>query len=220
MMKRTRGGPIRLWIKPGTKAKFIFLDSQPWCIYEHNPYIDGSWRNQTTCPGSDSPEGCPLCDIGDEPEYVGFLSIGNFAPWTDNNGKEHTFTKQLFAMKQKVWKIMAAAAEKRGDLTGWVVEAYRTAKEEPSTGLAYDFEEKIPQSEWKARFGSRIITYGDQTIDSYLKPIDYDSILAPKATSELRRLANRLKYKGGDTDDGATAKAGDAAKTGDDDIPF
>src|SRR5262245_16542522 len=191
-MKRAKGGPNRLWLKPGTKAKFMYGDSAPWCIYEHNPYLDGSWRNQTTCPGED----CPMCEIGNEPEYVGFLTIFNFQPWTDNKNREHTFTKQLFPMKQKVWKIMAAAAEKRGDLTGWIVEAFRTAKEEPSTGLMYDFEERVEPSQWKAKFGSRIITYGDQTVDSYLKPIDYETVLAPKPTAELSRLANRLKFKG------------------------
>src|SRR5262245_58060147 len=193
--RRGSGNTNRLWVKPGTKTTGMFLDSQPWCIYEHNPYLDGSWRNQTTCPGADNPDGCPLCEIGDEPDYVGFLSWADFSTWTDQKGNEHTFTKKLFPMKQKVWKILAAAAEKRGDLTGWIVECFRTAKEEPATGLSYDFEEKIEKSQWKARFGSRIITYGDQTVDTYLQPIDYETVLAPKPTGELRRLANRLKFK-------------------------
>ena len=193
---RRGGGMNRLWVKPESRVKGMFLDSQPFCIYEHNPYLDGSWRNQTTCAGADSPDGCPLCEIGDEPEYVGFLTWVDFSPWTDNQGREHTFTKKLFPMKKKVWKILAAAAEKRGELTGWIVECYRSSKEEPSTGMSYDFEEKIAKPDWKAKFGSRIITYGDQTVDSYLQMIDYEQALAPKSTAELRRMANRLKFKG------------------------
>jgi hypothetical protein len=223
--KKNLASNLRLWVPPENKEKGItgrergmFADTKPLCIYEHNPYLDGTWRNQHSCPGQDSPDGCPLCDIGNEPEYVGFLTWFSFTPWgPDSKGREHTISKKLFPMKQKVWKIMTAAAEKRNnDLTGWVVECYRSSREEPSTGLSYDFEERIPQSEWRAKYGSRIITYGDQTVDSYLQPFDYEQLLAPKSTAELKRLANRLKYKGapnGDDDDDKTPED-------DSDIPF
>src|SRR5262245_40674445 len=132
MTKRRGSGTNRLWLKVGTKERGMFLDSAPWCIYEHNPYLAGGYQRDSgfpaTCPGPDSPDGCAICDIGDEPSYVGFLTWASFTSWTDQQGREHTFTKKLFPMKQKVWKILAAAAEKRGDLTGWIVECMRTEK--------------------------------------------------------------------------------------------
>ena len=42
-------GPRRLYLKGGTSRDVVFVDDNPACIYEHNPKMNGNWRNWMTC---------------------------------------------------------------------------------------------------------------------------------------------------------------------------
>lgn len=173
---------FRFWMPPKTSGHITFVDNPvhpsgfklPFAYLEHNPFLNGSYKNWFTCPGEDS---CPLCKAGNRPALVAAYTIIDHSEWDDRSGKHHKDEVKLYIVKSKVLKVLRKAATKKGSLRGWFVEVSRTDDLSPNTGDQFDFEKQVE-------------------LPTTIQPFDYPTILAPKSLDELSELVADLKTDG------------------------
>jgi hypothetical protein len=203
-------GPRRFYVKDGTSRRCVFLDEEGFNLWEHQLRIGDSWTNWFTCLGRT----CPICDMNYEPYRVSMFTVGDLSEWTDRNGKKREFGKQLFPAKGPTVELLKKLATKRGGLKGCIFEAIRSGSKAPNVGSQFDFEEKV--DDLLATFKPKLSFLTDITPVDYLRPYDYEKLLAPMERSELIRVLRRLERStAGDfpTDTGSPTGA-------DDDVPF
>lgn len=244
MTEPKRYGTRRFWLAPSTSGKVIFLDALPFLVREHQLKIGDSYQNWYPCL-SNWPDaaGCPLCDTGDDPAMVAFLTVLSLFQKKDG---VWSASKQLFPMKSQTYKSMEQYMQspERRDLTGWVVKAMRADGRSASVGSTFDFERKIAANPGEtvvqaiarecsdpqkgAVLGwlrTRQLRDGQkrQTPEEYLTPVDYVHEFRRPTLEELQRVARRVMLSstfdksGGSS--GTPGTGGDAGPVGGD-IPF
>lgn len=161
----------RFWMPAEKSAKITFIDSEPFCIWEVNMNLNGSWRNWFTSLKSMGQE-CPLEEAGFRPYYAGFLTVIDHSVWTDSKGVEHKDNVKLYAAKVSTMKKLKRQIEKNGPLGGCQFDVYRSDKKSASVGDEFDFIGKIDVS---SQFPEA-------------KAFDYQNQLAPKSIAELRAI--------------------------------
>jgi len=129
--------PKRLWIKGGQGRELVLLDDVPFCIFEHNAKVNGSWRNHHTCMrGFEDP--CYSCtELGDRSRsYTGYLTCVDCSLWEDGRGNRHQYEVTLVGGKLnliKKWRRKRDESESGTlCLTRWHV--HRESENEPATG--------------------------------------------------------------------------------------
>lgn len=136
--------PNRFWVPLGEKREFVFIDAEPACIYEHNPKMNGSWRNWMTCL-KDIEDPCPACEIFGEKTryYVGFQTVVDTTAWKDKKGNTHQFEVSLFAAKfgslKKLRRKKDDAATDGREMVGALYRAARDGDKEPSIGGEFEY---------------------------------------------------------------------------------
>ena len=243
-------GPPRFWIKPGSKTQIVFLDDEPACIHEHNPNMNGSWKNWFTCIKDvypDEPE-CCLTIGHDTRYYVGYFTIVDCTEWKDQKGHLHQFEIKLFPAKMKTLKLLQSKKEDRDNrLAGRVYRVGRTDKQSPGCGNDFEFDRdadlaKLFQvTEYKGKklsemFKSdkpedverlkKLFNVGN-SVAPRLVPFNYYSVLQPKTPKELREVLRGAKFDKSAFDDADNKSDKDKDEDGkntqrkaDDDIPF
>ena len=161
----------RFWMPAEKSAKITFLDSEPFCIWEVNMNLNGSWRNWFTSLKSMGQE-CPLEEAGFRPYYVGFLTVIDHSEWEDSKGVTHKDDVKLYAAKVSTMKKLKRQVEKHGPLGGCQFDVYRSDKKSAAVGDEFDFVGKIDVAS----------QYPDAKIH------DYQNELAPKSSSELKKI--------------------------------
>ena len=127
-------GPSRYWMPPDTEKKLVFIDDVPVAVYEHNPKLNGSFRNWITC---DNDVCCE--ELGaDSRYYVGFLTVVDMDKWTDKKGREHQFELRLYPAKSKTLKKLKRRQEKAG-ISLKVVDVVREDVKSPNVGDSFEF---------------------------------------------------------------------------------
>lgn len=131
----------RLWIPAGESKQLVFLDDQPFLIYEHQAKIDGDFRNWFTCLRGIEDE-CPACEqLGVKSRYfVGYFTVINCSEYIDKKGNKHQFEVQLLAAKSKSLKMLEMRSKAKGGLAGKLWNANRTDKKTAVCGDVYDYE--------------------------------------------------------------------------------
>lgn len=139
------GGPRRFWLKPGSSAEFVFVDDEPLAIYEHNPKMNGHFRNWITCVKGIYDE-TPCCDeIGEKTRYyIGYYTIIDCSKWTDNKGNSHQYEIKFLPAKLKSLKKFKRKKEDRlqagnGGLAGCLYKATREDNKSPSIGDEFEY---------------------------------------------------------------------------------
>ena len=105
----TMYGPGRFWMPVESTSKLVFVDDQPACVREHNPKMNGSWKNWTTCIREIYPEDPACCEklAGDyKSYYVGYYTVIDCNKWTDKRGNTYQFEMKLFGAKIKTLKLL------------------------------------------------------------------------------------------------------------------
>ncbi len=140
------GGPRRFWIKAGTSAEFVFVDDEPFAIYEHNPKMNGNFRNWVTCVKGIY-EDTPCCDeIGEKTRYyIGYYTVIDCSKWTDNKGNSHQYEVKFLPAKLKSLKKFKRKKEDRqqdgkGGLAGCLYKATREDGKSPNIGDEFEFQ--------------------------------------------------------------------------------
>jgi hypothetical protein len=142
----TLNGPGRLWIPPGERREFVFIDDAPAQIYEHNPKLNGSFRNWMTCLKGIEEKGCPVCDqLGEKTRYYcGYFSVIDCSKWKDKKGNDHQFELNLLQAKLKTMKKFKRKKEDaieagRAGLAGGLYRATREDDMSPTCGDEFEF---------------------------------------------------------------------------------
>jgi len=162
----------RFWLPRGAEKKVTFVDSEPFCFWEVNLNLNGSWRNWFTSLKSLNQE-CPLEKAGFKPYYVGMFTIIEHTPWTDSKGVEHKDNVKLFPAKTSTLKRLRRQVDKNGDLKGCTYTIFRTDEDKsPAVGDEYTFIESIEVA----------------TLYPEAKVFEYEDLFSPSTKEELAKI--------------------------------
>jgi hypothetical protein len=137
-------GPMRFWMPPEASKQVIFLDDEPFSVYEHNPKLNGSWQHQFTCLQGvyDNPICCSK--LKDYPRYyVGYFTIVDCTEWTDKKGNKYQYDLKLFPAKIRTLKKLRRKKEERGSLIGCLYKATREDSTSPVVGDEFEFVREV-----------------------------------------------------------------------------
>jgi hypothetical protein len=175
----------RFKLKPGDKAKIIFLENPNTWLYEHSVNVEGRWENFTCTADRET---CPLCQTGNKQSAILVTTIiDTRKSVSSKTGKEYKNQKALLVLKGKAIRaIMRQFLEgNKVDLTHYSMEIERDIdKQSVACGEFLTLGKKLSVQALEA-------AAKQQDIDpkEYLKPFDYFSILAPKEDRELQLIA-------------------------------
>jgi hypothetical protein len=220
-------GPRRFWMPAGATKRVLFLDSEPFCLYEHSLYSINKSKDQVTCLKKNGiGDQCPLCDAESWPSFVGHFSVIDMGDvtntkggvtlsgWTSKKGVTYQFGKSLLGAKRGgkdkpgvLQKLKRLAAKYDNDLSGTVWDVYRSGAKVESVGDEFEFVEKVKKADWK----NYLIGLGANEKYLDLTPHDYQTVFAPKSLDSLKRLVS---------DAGLGGAAGGPAKGGFDDADY
>jgi hypothetical protein len=187
--ERSKGRAFRFWLKPESGTKIIFLDDNPPILEEHQLKINGDWKNWFTCRRVLPGESCIICDeLKDKPSVVGFYTILDLTEYTNAKGEQVKNTVKLFAPKFKALQVLKRLSQKRGGLELCVFDVYRTNSDSFNVGDVFDYEEK---TDWETV----------RKLNPDAKPFNYEELLAPRSTEDLRKILNRGTQQSVDLDD-------------------
>lgn len=236
----TMYGPNRIWIKSGGSAEFVFVDNEPITLYEHNPKINGEWKNWITClTGIYEPVCCEKLGAKSK-YYTGYWTVVDCTKWTDKKGNTHQYELKFFPGKHKTVKRFEMRTQTK-PITGILWKSTRLDDKSPNVGDEFEqlrdvdpvklFElanfkgKNLKEMYAKANSGDAdtlkwLMRYfqvqkdeGGKLIPK-LTPFNYEELLAPKSPAEVRSILAGVELDSGDSDGGG-------AKTGaDEDIPF
>jgi hypothetical protein len=137
-------GPRRFYIPAGQEKEVVFVDDDPFCIYEHNPKIDGNFRNWLTCL-SGTPQD-PVCckTLGSKTRYYcGYLTIVDCSVWEDQRGNSHQYEMRLLQAKMKTLKKFRRKKESKGSLVSQLYMAVREDDKSPSCGDEFEHTREV-----------------------------------------------------------------------------
>lgn len=192
--KQTQKVPRRFWLPVGKSCTVVFLDDNPFTIYEHQLKIGGNFRNWYSCRlGFDEKDpSCPLCDamrdrrIPNKRNYVGFLTIIDVTGWTGDRGEKIVNTRQLYSMGAETLKRMRVIKQKKTSLVGAMFEITRTGDRSPGCGDMWDFVKVVdPFKDEKFFYHSRI---ENKLIAN--DPCNYREMLSPVSSADMRKLVS------------------------------
>ena len=137
--------PFRFWLPRGQQSEVMVLDESPDCfIYEHEFYhpertgADKFERHLCTKEYAN----CPICErTGRDSAYVMFLTIIDFAEYTNKNGERVEWTRKLLAVKGAQQKVFLRRFDKEKTLRGAVFTMSRDGEKSPAIGNNIEFEE-------------------------------------------------------------------------------
>lgn len=133
--------PQRIWIPAGGKKDLVFVDDEPVGIHEHNPKMNGDWKNWFTC-GKDVYDEAACCELlnpsGYDPYYVGFYTVVDCSEWVDKKGNKYQYELKLFPAKIKTLKRFEMRRKEKGPFAGKLFTVARLDGKSPATGD--DFE--------------------------------------------------------------------------------
>ncbi len=190
-------GMFRVWMKPGTDARYTFLDGMldadgvldAPLFYEHQLNLGGHWRNWFVCVGEQ--EICPICEGGSKPSLVAAFTVIDHTPFTKKDGTVVKFSKKLMVVKKDTLKVFQKMAEKRGGLKGCTFDVTRTSENDASVGNMFDFTDKITKK------ADLIAKYGFPA-DFDFSPADYVKEFPYQSADELRKLGFGTSPVGGE----------------------
>lgn len=138
------GTPDRLWIPPEASKDLIFLDDEPFTLFEHNPKMNGSFKNWMTCLRGVEEE-APCCELlGMKTRYMaGYYTVIDCSEYTDKKGKKHQYEIKFLLAKLKTMKKLKMKKETRGSLTGCVFKATRFDDKSPACGDDFEFVRQV-----------------------------------------------------------------------------
>ena len=235
-------GPQRFYVPAEKQKEFVFVDDDPFCLYEHNPKINGSFRNWITCLQGASDDAVCCKILGPNTRYYcGYYTIVDCSKWKDQKGNEHQFEMRLIQAKMRTLKKFERKKTDKGTLVGCLYRATRDDDKAPSCGDDFDFVkeadmeklfevtcyrgEKLSalwaEAEQKPEAMERIVrTFQIEPENGKLPKIvpafNYFNVLKPKNPKELK-----LELAAADTSsNGAASKSSASSSSVSDDVPF
>lgn len=177
----------RFKLKPGEKAKIIFLDHPSVWLFEHTYKVNGNY-DQFTC--TDEIETCPLCmaNVKRAPILVATV-IDCRKIKSEKTGKVYQFQKALFVAKGKAIRAMLRQylEGSKLDLTNYALDVERDNDPKSVSCGEFFTEDKRVSVASLEKIAAKV-NADPKDAKEYLKPFDYMSILAPLSDTDLRRI--------------------------------
>lgn len=230
--------PHNFWMPPGATKRIMFLDAEPFCLFEHSLFeITRDAKERAICLERNSLDsrGCPLCRKKLFPSFVGYFSVIDMGDvefdggkvklsgWTSPKGIHYQFQRKLFGAKRGsagkpgiLPKLHRIAQKKlRGDLTGAVFDVTRDGAKSESIGNDFEFIESISKKDIR----EYLIRAGANAEGLVVDPFEYKEVFVPKSYESLARLCGEESASDAPkkTVEGAGYSDSD---DDDDDIPF
>lgn len=237
-------GPGRLWI-PATQSKdTVWVDDQPVCIHEHNPKMNGNYRNWLTCLQGVYDEVVCCVKLGvNSRYYVGYLTSVDCTEWQDQRGNKHQYELRLTPLKLRSLKKFRRKVEDRGKMLGTMWRLTREDDKSPTCGDDWEFlrdvdmgkmfefanyrgkrlTEMWEEAERDAEAMARVMrTFQikpgeDGKLPREVPPFNYFEILKPRPPKELRTILGAVEP---DDSKGTSAPSGGGGSVKEDQIPF
>lgn len=209
--------PNRVWIPAGGKRELVFVDDEPVGIHEHNPKLNGDWKNWFTC-GKDVYDEAACCELlnpsGYKPYYIGFYTVVDCSEWVDKKGNKYQYELKLFPAKLKTLKRLEMRRKERGPFAGKLFSIMRIDGKSAATGDEFemvrdaDMAKLFTVANYKGKKLGELFGKGtDEENIARLKntwkvevvegkvvpkivPFNYAKILYPMAPKEMRALLN------------------------------
>ena len=182
----------RFFVKRGTERQITFIDGgldedgelSLNTYYEHNLYMNGSWRNFFVCTGNED-EPCPICEEAKLPAMVAPFTIIDHTEYTDKQGKTHKNQVMLLLAKRGTQKLLEYQAAKRGGLAGVTFDVARIDEDQSAAvGTSFDFVEKNDIEKVLKKYKAEVI--------------DYEDVINYRTPDELRKMGFGKAGKIGD----------------------
>ena len=201
----------RLWIPKGAQKRVVFLDDEPFCFWEHNPKINGQFKdNWYTCRKGLDDNGCPLCASKVSRYYVGFVTVLDVDGFTSKkDGKVYKNFRQLLPMKTDTLKRFKIYKQRKTTLVGARYALARVGEKAPTCGDDWDFEDYVDLDDKQFWYESKL-----EGKKKRPEPFDYLELFKPLSPKEMMSLgvgssgAGGSGYSGGDQGDSYEGDAG------------
>jgi len=231
-----------MWMPVGTTKDLIFLDDSPLCFHEHNPKINGDWKNWLTCLQAVSDDGAACCEIlgAKSRYYVGYFTVVDCSKWTDKKGNTYQYEIKLLPAKLKSLKKFEMKKKDRGSLVGCLYKSSRSDDKAASIGDEFEFQKeadlvklyevanyrgkkmselygKAVENEDAMRNLKRIFKLQMGTDGKPLPklvPFNYHALFTPKSAKDVRMMLAGVKPEEAGSEDNEPKAGADA------DIPF
>ena len=188
--------PRRFKLKPGEKAKLIFLENPHVWLYEHTLRVNDRWET-FTCPADMTV--CPLCVTNNKRSQILVTSVIDCRKSIGkNNGKTYQYQKALYVIKGKGIRAMLRQFldGNKVDLTHFTMEVERdTDDKSVACGEFFELGKKVSIATLES-----LAKKAEMDPKEYITPYDYYSLLATRTEKEHRAVAGLCDEIGGDVE--------------------
>ena len=233
-------GPRRAWMPPEVTNRYLFLEDEPFCFFEHQFQANGTWKNWEPCKTRNNMENtCAVCDRYPDrtSSFIGYHSVINLTPWTSKKGTTYCYGREMYGAKlggkdnPGVLKELQRLRDKHGGHTrGLVIDCFRSGKKTSTVGDKLEVVDKIDSDAivaWvknqiaehleyinKGREPEKIITMEKFLSWNPIEPFNFEEIIKPRTNAQLLSIlgAGSSQDNGNYGDDDSSAL--------DDDIPY
>lgn len=210
----TMYGPSRMRVPVGKSQDIVFVDDEPFAIYEHSPKIAGEWSgNEITCVQGvhDDVVCCQILGPSSR-YYAGYCTVVDCSEWTDKRGVKHQYELKLVQAKMRTLKKFRRKKDDRGKLTGSLYTASRDDEKSPKCGDEFEFKRDVDMAklfDFATYKGKKLSDMWDEAekdekamtrvtrlfqikpdsegrLPRRIAPFNYFEILKPKSAKELR----------------------------------
>lgn len=240
-------GPRRVWMPPETTNRFLFLDNDPTCFWEHQFQVNGDWKNWEPCKRRNHMENvCALCDRFPDrnASYIGYHTVISLTPWTDDKGRTWCYGRQMYGAKlggkekPGVLKKLERIKQKKGRIRGLVIDCYRSGSKAESVGDDLEVVEEIDPDAIVAWVKTLLPAHIEEmnkgrdddkqmTLERFLRfnpvePFNFEEVIKPRSNAELlTMLGGPASSNGGQSGGGrGNNDKQDDHSALDDDIPY
>jgi hypothetical protein len=164
------------------------VTSDPFTWWEHNPKINGTYKNWHTCTRALG--GCPFCDADPQGEqmrryFCGGWTVIDHSEWTSKTGILVKNQKKLLVAKSDMVAVFRKKQELRGTLVGTKWHVFRSGAKKANIGDQWEFIENIDLD------SSGLVDGENNPVDSGV--IDYMKVLTPPTAEATQSILNQWR---------------------------
>lgn len=203
-------GPRRVWMPPEVTNRYLFLENEPTCFWEHQFVVNGDWKNWEPCKKRNRLDNvCSICDRFPDrnPSFVGLHTVISLTPWTDDKGRVWCYGRQIYTAKlggkdkPGILKRLQRIKEKEGRMRGLVLECYRSGAKTESVGDEIEVVERIDPEAVVAWVKTQLVDHiklvnkgrepgKEMTMERFLKsnpiePFNFGEVIKPRSNADL-----------------------------------
>lgn len=193
---RAEKNVFRFALKANEEATIIYLDSDPYFVFEHMIWDPAAktlthlvcCKDETSASGLPRP--CPVCASGNTSKWTAYLTNIDTRQFTRKDGSVTQNRRVLFGARGPAINRMADIIKKYGDLTGRAFKVKRYGDKDSAVGSSFEFLkkanlEKLPKDDRKPFDYDKILAVpSDEEYAAYGFTIDYAEVSHPVADEE------------------------------------